>query len=187
MSIPIDRLAAASGLLRGAGTAGSTPADATSPGAGSQIASGADASSIFGLGKDGYFKLFLAELQNQDPTNPMSNSDMVAQLAQFTMIETLQQVSEALHGDRLSQASGLIGRHVTGKDAEGNAVDGTVDSVQQAGSDLLLMVGSQSISPDNVMRVTNDATGVANDATGVTNGSAGAGSVPAAGSGTPAA
>jgi flagellar basal-body rod modification protein FlgD len=179
MSIPIDRLAAASGLLRSAGADGYTPAGATSPGAGSQVASSDGASSIFGLGKDGYFKLFLAELQNQDPTNPMSNSDMVAQLAQFTMIETLQGVSDALHGDRLSQASGLIGRHVTGKDAEGNAVEGTVDSVQQAGTDLLLVVGSQTISPDDVLTVT-----AVTAASGET---AGAGSASTAGSGTPAA
>jgi flagellar basal-body rod modification protein FlgD len=157
MGISIDALATGGGYdAYGVGS--------TSPGAGTTISKGDGSSSLYGFGKDDFFKLFLAQLQNQDPTNPMDDSQMISQLAQFSMIETLQQVSAALGGSQLSQASGLIGRHVTGVDVSGNAVDGVVDSVHQSGTSLLLVVGSQYLKPESVAQVTaaaSDATGTA--------------------------
>lgn len=147
MGIPIDAVATGGGY-------GTYAVGSTSPGTGTVIDKGAETTSVFGFGKDDFFKLFLAQLQNQDPTNPMDDSEMVSQLAQFSMIETLQNVSEALAGSRLSQASGLIGKHITGVDVNGSAVDGIVDSVQQAGTTLLLMVGSQYVDPDSISTVT---------------------------------
>lgn len=67
------------------------------------------------LGKDAFLKLMMAQMQNQDPLSPMDNTQMVAQMAQFTSVEQLTNISEQLEkmGESLGNASGLIGKEVT--------------------------------------------------------------------------
>jgi flagellar basal-body rod modification protein FlgD len=112
-----------------------------------------DKSDVFGLGKDDFFKLFLAQLKNQDPTKPMDDKEFIAQLAQFSMIDTMQQVQKALGGTQLAQASSLIGEHVLGTDTSGAAVDGVVDRVVQDDQGILLVVGTQIVEPSKVTSV----------------------------------
>jgi len=48
------------------------------------------------MGKDAFLTLLLTQLQNQDPTNPMDNTEMVAQLAQFSQLEQLANLSKGI-------------------------------------------------------------------------------------------
>lgn len=48
------------------------------------------------LGEDAFLTLLTAQLQNQDPLNPVSNEDFVAQLAQFSSLEELMGISTGL-------------------------------------------------------------------------------------------
>jgi flagellar basal-body rod modification protein FlgD len=48
------------------------------------------------MGKDAFLTLLLVQLQNQDPTNPMENTEMVAQLAQFSQLEQLANLSKGI-------------------------------------------------------------------------------------------
>ena len=48
------------------------------------------------MGQDAFLKLLMAEMQNQDPMNPMDSKDTVAQMAQFSTVEQLTKVSEAV-------------------------------------------------------------------------------------------
>jgi flagellar basal-body rod modification protein FlgD len=48
------------------------------------------------LNQDTFLKLLTTQLQNQDPTNPVSNEDFIAQLAQFSSLEQLQGVNSSL-------------------------------------------------------------------------------------------
>ena len=50
------------------------------------------------LGKDAFLKLLVAQMQNQDPLNPQSNEDFVAQLSQFTQVEQLMDLSSQFDG-----------------------------------------------------------------------------------------
>ena len=109
----------------------------------------------YGLSTDDFMKLFLAQLQNQDPTKPMDDSQMLNQLAQMTQVQTLQGVESALKGSQLAQSSALIGKTVTGVDVNGTAVTGVVGSVvQSTDAGLVLKVGSQYVKPDDVTTVT---------------------------------
>ncbi len=48
------------------------------------------------LGKDDFLKIFLAQIQNQDPMNPMEGTEFTAQLAQFSSLEQLFNVNDNL-------------------------------------------------------------------------------------------
>jgi flagellar basal-body rod modification protein FlgD len=48
------------------------------------------------MGKDQFLQLLVAQLKNQDPSNPMDGSQMAAQLAQFSSVEQLAQINETL-------------------------------------------------------------------------------------------
>jgi flagellar basal-body rod modification protein FlgD len=112
-------------------------------------------SSGYGLSSDDFMKLFLAQLQNQDPTKPVDDSQMLNELSQMTQVSTLQGVQTALQGSQLAQSSALIGKNVSGIDVNGTAVNGVVTSVTQStDAGLVLQVGSQYIKPDAVTVVT---------------------------------
>lgn len=96
------------------------------------------------LGKNDFLKLLVAQLSNQDPTNPMEGREFAAQLAQFTSVEQLTNISgqmEAQQGanDALAQsinsgvATDLIGRTV---ETAGNKVTWTGEGERTLGFDL---------------------------------------------------
>lgn len=61
------------------------------------------------LGKDAFLQLLVTQLEYQDPMNPTDNTQMVSQLAQFSALEEMQNVSSAIAN---SQALSLVGRNV---------------------------------------------------------------------------
>ena len=48
------------------------------------------------LGKDAFLNLLVTQLQHQDPTQPMADGEFLAQLAQFSSLEQLQQMNQSL-------------------------------------------------------------------------------------------
>lgn len=79
------------------------------------------------MDKDAFFKLMLAQLKNQDPTNPLKNHEMAAQLAQFSTLEqmtnvntTLTEMKGAQKPVEQFQALNLIGKVVSGDSAKIN-------------------------------------------------------------------
>jgi flagellar basal-body rod modification protein FlgD len=51
------------------------------------------------LGRDEFLKLLLTQLQMQDPLNPMDNGEMIAQLAQFSSLEQMEDINTSLKGN----------------------------------------------------------------------------------------
>lgn len=73
------------------------------------------------LDKDAFFKLMLAQMKNQDPTNPLKSHEMAAQLANFSSLEQMQNVNATLtemkNGQKpleQFQALNFIGKAVSG-------------------------------------------------------------------------
>jgi len=81
------------------------------------------------LGKDAFLTLFVAQLENQDPLNPLENTEMVAQLAQFSSLEQLTNISESLE-TVLSAVAGL--QHVGATSYIGKDVLAGGDSIALA-------------------------------------------------------
>lgn len=72
------------------------------------------------LGKDAFLQLMIAQLQHQDPTAPTDNSQFIAQMAQFTTLEQMQnmtagieQLVEMQGQSQLIEYAGFLGRTVS--------------------------------------------------------------------------
>lgn len=85
------------------------------------------------LGKDEFLKLLIAQMQNQDPLDPMDNSEMIAQLAQFSALEQMQNLNTSIDAMKTAQnmldALLLQGKNVTIEFADGSTVTGTIEKV----------------------------------------------------------
>ena len=83
------------------------------------------------LDYNNFLQLLVAQLKNQDPTNPSDPTAFVSQLASFSSVEqqvnTNSKLDALLTQTQLSQAGSIIGRTVTSSDG---SVSGQVVSVQ---------------------------------------------------------
>lgn len=73
-----------------------------------------------GMNKDDFLKLFMTQLQNQDPLNPMDSTEQISQLAQLTQVEqsyntnsNLQSIISALGASSALSAVSFVGSEVT--------------------------------------------------------------------------
>ena len=80
-----------------------------------------------------FLQLLIAEMKNQDPTNPMDTSQYMSQFAQLSTVEQAMQTNSKLDAllssQSLSQANGLIGKTVSFTDSTGATFSGKVKSV----------------------------------------------------------
>lgn len=72
------------------------------------------------MDKDAFLKLLLTQMKNQDPTTPLKSHEMAAQLAQFTSLEKLTNISDGIESLRKDQKPGqnfealnLIGKSIS--------------------------------------------------------------------------
>ena len=111
------------------------------------------------LDKDGFLKLFITQLQHQDPSAPMDASESVAQMAQFSMVEGMNnmQATNTSIASSLgtSNAVGLIGRTVSYVDPDGNLQTGKVERVATTkdGKATLTVAGKPGIDPSVIAEV----------------------------------
>jgi flagellar basal-body rod modification protein FlgD len=86
----------------------------------------------------------LTQMRNQDPTQPIDSSQMLAQQAQFASLEQMQNLntnlSVLLAMQNVTQATNLLGKTVSGADTNGQAVLGTVAGVSFADGMSMLKV-----------------------------------------------
>ena len=73
------------------------------------------------LGKTQFLELMIAQLENQDPLDPAKNEDFIAQLAQFSTVEGIENLNTgvesmaaAMQSSLTLQSASLVGRDVSG-------------------------------------------------------------------------
>lgn len=107
--------------------------------------------------KDMFLQLLVAEVKNQDPLEPTSNTEWISQYATFSELEAMTNMSASYD---LSRASALVGKtaivKVTGSDGETNVVQGKVDYVTYENGDALLSIGGSTYSLDDLYNVLDD-------------------------------
>jgi len=106
------------------------------------------------LGTEAFLKMMIAELQSQDPLNPMDNSKMLEQINQIRSISASDGLTKSIEslqmGQSMSTAAGLLGKNVTGMDVIGNEVTGKVDRVVFENGKPKLFVGNTIVELGNV-------------------------------------
>ena len=126
----------------------------TSPTAQTQDARGKNSE----LGKDDFLKLFVAQMQMQDPMNPTSNDEAMGQMAQFSTLEQITNVAKANEEMAanlgMSQSLGLLGRTVTCVDGGRVSHPGVVEKVvPEGGVASRTMGGTAGVSPASITEV----------------------------------
>ncbi len=93
----------------------------------------------------------VTQLQNQDPLNPTSSSDLLAQMSQIGQLQSSDTLQTTLSNfasqTSLSSASSMIGKTVVGTDANSNPQTGVVSSVQIASGNISLELDNGVIMP----------------------------------------
>lgn len=106
------------------------------------------------LDKDAFMQLLVEQMANQDPLSPTSDTDFIAQLAQFSMLEQIQSLNDTM---TQSQAYSMVGKNVTigVVDSENNAVfiDGVVERVLRSGGIDYVVVNGTMYPAANVLSV----------------------------------
>ncbi len=110
------------------------------------------------LGEDTFLKLMVAQLRNQDPMNPTDSTQFLAQTAQFTSLEKMdelaKQSSQALSAQMAFGASSLVGKAVTYTGTDGTEAQGSVSAVRFTSSGPVLHIGDVDVPLDSVVSVT---------------------------------
>lgn len=107
------------------------------------------------LGQEDFLKLLVAQLKNQDPSNPVENSEFLGQIAQFSMVSgidnlgaSFDSVASSLFSQQAMQASQLVGKDIlietnTGQLTEGESLEGKLES-PTAASNVKIVVEDQA-------------------------------------------
>jgi len=107
------------------------------------------------LDKNAFLRLMVTQLNNQDPLNPQENGEFIAQLAQFSSVEgienlnsTVEVMAGSLQSSQALQASALVGRTVhvnsgTSFLAEGEPITGNI-KLDSSSSNLVVSITNQA-------------------------------------------
>lgn len=106
------------------------------------------------MDKDAFLGLLVAQMKYQDPLQPTSNTEFVAQYAQFSSLEQMQNMSATLE---LSRASTLVGQVVsvntTDSMGRSTTIQGKVDYVIFENNKAFVSIGGATYSLDDVYGV----------------------------------
>ncbi|MHC4944469.1 MAG: flagellar hook assembly protein FlgD [Planctomycetota bacterium] len=117
------------------------------------------------LGKNEFMTLLVTQLQNQDPFEPVENTDFITQLAQFSTLEQAEQTTEnlGLLADyqqstfqliSLTEGANLIGKEVTYYNPElDQNMKGVVESLDVVDSSVTLRIGGYVVPLGYVLQV----------------------------------
>ena len=104
------------------------------------------------LGKDDFLQLLVTQLQHQDPLAPMEDKEFISQMAQFTSLEQMKNMNNAV---QITQATSYIGKQVSWADSQGTEQTGIVTAIRIVNSEPKVMIGEESIELKKIMSVTD--------------------------------
>ena len=110
------------------------------------------------LGKDDFLKLLITQLQNQDPTSPMENTEFISQMAQFSSLEQMTNMSSSF-AKMASFINSSEAASTLGKTVELNIGDATVQGIVEGatrGENPQILVNGMYYSMDKIKAIYAD-------------------------------
>ncbi|MFV0440925.1 MAG: flagellar hook assembly protein FlgD [Lachnospirales bacterium] len=112
------------------------------------------------LDKDAFLSLLITQMQYQDPLSPMDNQDFLAQMAQFSSLEQMQNLNTV---QTETQAYSMIGKYVVSSTynettAKTDVVEGRVEGVRIDGDDVYLTIDETEVKLNSIQTVYEDYT-----------------------------
>lgn len=113
------------------------------------------------LGKDDFLKLLITQVQNQDPMNPSTDTDFIAQMAQFSALEQMQNLNQTFS---YSMGFSMMGKYIAAEvkdEATGEVryVEGKVDMVRVINGKVHAVVGEDDVPVDKITQVSDTSIG----------------------------
>ncbi len=107
-----------------------------------------------------FMTLLVNQLKYQNPLEPISNSDMTAQLAQISQLEQMEKASgfsqQLLQATQRAEAVDLIGKKIMYTPADSDTpVMARVDGIDLSSGAVRVLAGGQSVSMDAIVGITN--------------------------------
>jgi flagellar basal-body rod modification protein FlgD len=130
-----------------------TVSSATNNTTSADLSSASDASNnpSSALNQSDFLKLLVAQIQYQDPMNPQSDTQMAAQMAQFT---SLQQATQSTSSLAMIQANSLVGSTVNVQIDSQHSASGVVTGVVMNNGTPQITVGGQNYGLNQVTSIT---------------------------------
>ncbi|MBI4568886.1 MAG: hypothetical protein HY719_10885 [Planctomycetes bacterium] len=121
-----------------------------------------DAGDRIRVSRDQFLSLLVAELRNQNPMEPLDNSQFLQQLAQLEQLASSSELQSTLAGmsrnQTLVSASNLIGKYVKAIDPDtGESLYGKVDGVTMSGDQIAVKVAGKEVQLGSITEVIDPA------------------------------
>ncbi len=118
------------------------------------------------MGQTEFLNLLVTQMRNQDPLKPVSDTEFIAQMAQFTSLEQTKEMSTEVQKLRqshaLTQGTGLLGKEVrvaTGENENLMFTKGIVTDLEvNKDGDVSLILNNQAFALDSVISVNSGTT-----------------------------
>lgn len=109
------------------------------------------------LNQDDFLKLVVAQLSNQDPLKPQTDTEFIAQMTQFTTLEqtkTMQgDIAQMRAQQKLLQGMSLLDREVVVQSGKSDPVTGVVKGLMMEGDNPKLLVGDQAYDLHDIVNI----------------------------------
>lgn len=116
-----------------------------------------NATGFAALTSQDFLKMLITELKNQDPTQPVSNAELLQQLSQMQALQSNVELNSTLksfsNDQQISSGASFLGKVISGTDANQNPVSGVADRVFLQNGTMMIGIGSSSLSVANVTGV----------------------------------
>ncbi|MFZ5352079.1 MAG: flagellar hook assembly protein FlgD [Bacillota bacterium] len=109
------------------------------------------------LDKDAFLNLLVVQLKHQNPLQPMEDKEFISQMAQFSSLETTQNMGKSV---KINSAYNMVNKFAKAVYQEENSnewkeIYGVVESVKLENDSIKLMIKDKAISFDNLKEVTD--------------------------------
>lgn len=122
------------------------------------VQAGSNTAPVTGFGseldEEDFLMLLITELANQDPLDPLSDREFIAQMAQLNTLSQTIELNENIQALQMLEASSLVGKQAEAIGPNGEQVEGTITEVWFIDSEPWLVIDDDVVvSLDYIVRV----------------------------------